>query len=74
MGASSESADDPEPPRSGDDAAGLIGTHAGERPGPLLVCVGGVHGNEPAGVRALEAVLDEAQSIVQSAFAAAEGT
>ena len=26
----------------------------GASPGPLLLCVGGVHGNEPAGVRALE--------------------
>ena len=26
------------------------------RKGPLLVCLGGIHGNEPAGVRAIEIV------------------
>lgn len=35
----------------------LIGDLRGERPGPTLVCVGGVHGNEPAGVLALERVV-----------------
>lgn len=33
---------------------GLIGWVEGRSEGPLLVCVGGVHGNEPAGVRGLE--------------------
>lgn len=36
-----------------------LGVHRGERPGPLLVCVAGVHGNEPAGVAALRRVLAE---------------
>lgn len=61
MGATSEAKDESDH-RDGDgdtDGAGLIGTHRGERSGPLLVCVGGVHGNEPAGVRALEAVLED---------------
>lgn len=31
----------------------VIGRHEGEEGGPLLVVLGGVHGNEPAGVRAL---------------------
>lgn len=34
-----------------------LGRVVGERPGPTLVAVGGVHGNEPSGVRALERVL-----------------
>ncbi len=32
----------------------LIGKYVGEEKGPLLICFGGMHGNEPAGVRALE--------------------
>jgi succinylglutamate desuccinylase len=36
----------------------LIGRYAGDRPGPLLLCVAGLHGNEPAGVTALEHVMD----------------
>lgn len=35
-------------------ADGVIGWVKGESAGPLLLCVGGLHGNEPAGVRALE--------------------
>lgn len=34
----------------------VIGTLVGERAGPTLILIGGVHGNEPAGVRALERV------------------
>lgn len=37
-----------------DRARGRIGWVEGASAGPLLLCVGGVHGNEPAGVRALE--------------------
>jgi len=33
-----------------------VGDLRGREPGPLLVCVAGIHGNEPAGVRALERV------------------
>lgn len=36
----------------------LIGRYAGERPGPLLLCIAGLHGNEPAGVTALERVME----------------
>ena len=36
-----------------------VGSLVGARPGPLLLCTGGIHGNEPAGVRALEQVLAE---------------
>ncbi len=34
-----------------------IGAHRGERPGPLLLGVAGLHGNEPAGIHALDRVL-----------------
>ncbi|MCB0662411.1 MAG: succinylglutamate desuccinylase/aspartoacylase family protein [Saprospiraceae bacterium] len=34
----------------------IIGRFTGERGGPLVVCMGGVHGNEKAGVEALELV------------------
>ena len=35
----------------------LIGCRKGESPGPTLICVAGVHGNEPAGVHAVRRVL-----------------
>lgn len=35
----------------------ILGRYSSGRPGPTLICVGGLHGNEPMGVRALEAVL-----------------
>ena len=37
--------------------AGEVAWIAGPTDGPLLLCVGGLHGNEPAGVRALEEVV-----------------
>ena len=40
--------------RPHDRARGRIGWVEGASAGPLLLCVGGLHGNEPAGVRALE--------------------
>ncbi len=36
-----------------------IGSFGGTRPGPLVVCVGGIHGNEPSGVLAARAVLEK---------------
>jgi hypothetical protein len=36
-----------------------LGAYEGERPGPTMVVVGGIHGNEPSGVVALERVLAE---------------
>lgn len=36
----------------------ILGHLSGPRPGPTLLCVGGLHGNEPAGVLALRAVLE----------------
>ena len=38
--------------------SGLIGWVEGRSDGPLLLCIGGVHGNEPAGVQALEAMVE----------------
>ena len=32
----------------------FIGKYEGEHRGPLLICIGAMHGNEPAGVKALE--------------------
>ena len=32
----------------------IIGQHEGPEKGPLLICVGGMHGNEPAGIQALD--------------------
>jgi len=36
----------------------LLGGVVGRRPGPTLLCVAGIHGNEPAGVIAVRRVLD----------------
>lgn len=35
----------------------LLGGIVGRRPGPTLICVAGIHGNEPAGLHALRRVL-----------------
>lgn len=40
----------------------VIGTFAGRRRGPSLICAAGIHGNEPAGVEALKRVLDTLQA------------
>lgn len=34
----------------------IIGRFEGEQPGPLLICIGGIHGNEPAGILAMKEV------------------
>lgn len=34
----------------------VVGRYTGERPGPKLLCIAGIHGNEPAGVHALHRV------------------
>jgi len=35
----------------------IIGTHEGEKHGPLIVVIGAMHGNEPAGVKAVSLAL-----------------
>lgn len=39
------------------DPRRFVGTVAGSRPGPTVVLTGGIHGNEPAGVTAVERVI-----------------
>ena len=39
----------------------IIGTFKGNKPGPTLVFIGGIHGNEASGVLALERVLESLQ-------------
>lgn len=41
-----------------DTSERIIGIFEGSNPGPLLIAVGAVHGNEPAGVLAIEAFLE----------------
>ncbi len=36
----------------------IIGRYTGRQRGPLLICFGGIHGNEQAGVKALETVFN----------------
>ena len=31
----------------------IIGRYEGNEPGPLFLCIGAMHGNEPAGVQAI---------------------
>lgn len=40
------------------DSTGMIGWVKGATEGPLLLCIGGLHGNEPAGVAALEELIE----------------
>lgn len=47
-----------EPVGGGAGPERVMGRVRGERAGPTLVCVGGLHGNEPAGIRGLERVLE----------------
>lgn len=45
-----------------DTADRLIGILEGDSPGPLIIAVGAIHGNEPAGVTAIKAFLDEVKN------------
>ena len=54
----------------------LIGWVRGDEEGPLLLCVGGLHGNEPAGVAALEELVSEIEArshLVRGDFVAVAG-
>lgn len=35
----------------------IIGRYEGDSQGPFLICIGGMHGNEPAGIAAIEEVI-----------------
>ena len=55
---------------------GLIGWVRGDTEGPLLLCVGGLHGNEPAGVAGLEELVAEIEArshLVRGDFVAVAG-
>lgn len=41
---------------------GLIGWVEGHSEGPLLLCIGGLHGNEPAGVQALKTLVGQVRA------------
>jgi len=40
----------------------IIGQFSGDSPGPFLICIGGMHGNEPAGIAAIEEVLQSLET------------
>lgn len=44
----------------------IIGKYDGDKDGPLLLVTAGVHGNEPSGVEALEAVFSELKKVKPS--------
>ena len=48
----------------------IIGQYSGTERGPLLVCFGGMHGNEPAGIKALDLMFKmlEVEPITNPAF------
>lgn len=43
--------------RSKPEVPRVLGTYGGTSDGPLVICLGGIHGNEPAGVCAVQRVL-----------------
>ena len=47
----------PDPPAQSPNFPRLLGSYGGGTPGPLVIGIGGMHGNEPAGVFALQQVL-----------------
>lgn len=61
----------------GPDVQGrLLGRLDSGRPGPVLICIAGIHGNEPAGVHAVRrvlAALRERESEMKGAFVAFAG-
>lgn len=48
----------------------IIGKYTGEERGPLLICLAGMHGNEPAGIKALESLFQllEVEPVVNPDF------
>ncbi len=47
----------------------VIGDYQGERNGPTLIVIGGIHGNEPAGLIAAQRILDRLDDEKPGAFA-----
>ncbi|MEM7368750.1 MAG: succinylglutamate desuccinylase/aspartoacylase family protein [Bacteroidota bacterium] len=45
------------------DVRRVIGSFGKGEQGPLLFCIGGIHGNEPAGVLALQRVIDRLETL-----------
>lgn len=41
----------------------VLGHIVGEQPGPTVIAVGGLHGNEPSGVKALQTILEQLQPL-----------
>lgn len=55
----SSPSDEPGPTEDPDAARRILGWVEGTRPGPTVVLIGGIHGNEPAGLHAVRAVLEK---------------
>lgn len=49
----------------------IVGSYEGEKRGPLLICIGAMHGNEPAGINALDLMFKmlEVEPITNEDFA-----
>ncbi len=47
-----------DPPGAGRIFPRVLGSYGGDTPGPLVIGIGGVHGNEPAGALALQQALE----------------
>ena len=56
--------------RNGNMGQRIIGEYEGSERGPLLICIGAMHGNEPAGVKALEMMFKmlEVEPIINESF------
>ena len=52
------------------DSGRIIGRYTGEDKGPLLIVFGGMHGNEKAGIRAVDIILKmlEVEPIINQGF------
>ena len=64
------------PPSGGVEASRILGVHDSGQPGPTLMVLSGIHGNEPAGVHACRRVLArlaEAQPEFRGRFVALAG-
>lgn len=62
--------------RGTDVESRLLGGVSGRRPGPTLLCVAGIHGNEPAGVHAVRRVLsalEDRRADIEGRFIALAG-